>query len=76
MSEEVVKPYEPKRNFQKKVTYKDFSNSSDEEAEIGLTEWVRNKKTRSCSFDKKEPKRLSLDVTKVDKIFDLLLQQG
>jgi hypothetical protein len=59
-----VKPYEPKRNFQKKVTYKDFSNSGDEEALIGLTEWVRNKKIRSCFFDK------------ADKIFDMLLQQG
>jgi hypothetical protein len=71
-----VKPCEPKRNFLKKVTYMDFSDSNDEEAEIGLTEWVRNKKIRSCSFDKKEPERLGLDVTKADKIFDLLLQQG
>jgi hypothetical protein len=29
----------------------------------------------SCPFGKKEPERFSFDITKDDKIFDLLLQQ-
>jgi hypothetical protein len=30
----------------------------------------------SCSFGKKELKKFGFDITKADKIFDLLLQQG
>jgi hypothetical protein len=43
---------------------------------IGLAEWVKGKKTVSCPFGKKEPKRFGFDITKADKIFDLLLQHG
>jgi hypothetical protein len=39
-------------------------------------EWVKGKKTVSCPFGKKEPEKFGFDITKADKIFDLLLQQG
>jgi hypothetical protein len=54
----------------------DYSNSEDEDNMIGLAEWVKGKKTVSCPFGKKEPEKFSFDITKADKIFDLLLQQG
>jgi hypothetical protein len=43
---------------------------------IGLAEWVKGKKTVSCPFGKKELEKFDFDITKADKIFDLLLQQG
>jgi hypothetical protein len=43
---------------------------------IGLVEWVKGKKTVSCPFGKKEPEKFGFDITKTNKIFDLLLQQG
>jgi hypothetical protein len=43
---------------------------------IGLAEWVKGKKRVSCPFAKKEPEKIGFDITKADKIFDLLLQQG
>jgi hypothetical protein len=43
---------------------------------IGLAEWVKGKKIVSCPFGKKEPEKFGFDITKADKIFDLLLQQG
>jgi hypothetical protein len=43
---------------------------------IGLAEWVKGKKTVSSPFGKKEPERFGFDITKADKIFDQLLQQG
>jgi hypothetical protein len=76
MSQETTKSYEPKRNFQKKVSYVDYSDSKDEDNMIGLAEWVKGKKTMSCPFGKKEPEKFGFDITKADKIFDRLLQQG
>jgi hypothetical protein len=76
MSQEIAKSYEPRINFQKKVSYVDYSDSEDEDNMTGLVEWVKGKKTISCPFGKKEPAKFSFDMTKVDKIFDLLLQQG
>jgi hypothetical protein len=73
MSKETTKSYEPRRNFQKKVSYVDYSDSEDESNTIGLAEWVKGKKTVSCPFGKKEPEIFSFDITKADKIFDLLL---
>jgi len=72
-------PYEQKRNsFQKKINYADGSNcSDDEENMVGLAEWVQNnKKLISSSFWKKEPEKFGFDITKADKIFDLLLSEG
>jgi hypothetical protein len=62
--------------FKKKVSYVDCSDSKDEDNMIGLAEWVKGKKTVSCPFGKKKPEKFSFDITKIDKIFDLLLQQG
>jgi hypothetical protein len=76
MSQETTKSYEPRRNFQKKVSYVDYSDSKDEDNMIGLAEWVKGKKTMSCPFGKKEPEKFGFDITKADKIFDRLLQQG
>jgi hypothetical protein len=36
MSQKSAKSYEPRRNFQKKVSYVDCSDSEDEENMIGL----------------------------------------
>ena len=44
---------------------------------VGLAEWVQNnKKPILCPFGKKEPEKFRFDITKVDKIFDLLLSEG
>ena len=75
-----VKPYEQKRNnFQKKVNYANFSDSSDfdDEQMVGSTEWFKsNKKPISCPFGNKEPEKYGFDITKADKIFNLLLSEG
>jgi hypothetical protein len=76
MIQESTKSYEPRRNFQKKVSYVDYSDSEDEDNMIGLAEWVKGKKAVSCPFGKKEQEKFDFDITKADKIFDLLLQQG
>jgi hypothetical protein len=47
MSQETAKSYETRRNFQKKVSYVDYSDSEDEDNMIGLAEWVKGKKTMS-----------------------------
>jgi hypothetical protein len=51
------------------------SSDSEDEAKIGLAEWIRNKKTVSCPFTKKDIEKYVFDVTKADRIFDLLLQE-
>ena len=75
-----ARPYEQKRsNFQKKVNFVDCSDSSDSDDDqmVGLAEWVQNnKKPISCPFDNKEPEKYGFDITKADKIFDLLLSEG
>jgi len=52
------------------------SSDSDEEPVIGLVEWVKNKKPMSCPFGHKEPEKFAFDITKTDRIFDFLLQEG
>ena len=75
-----VRPYEQKRNnFQKKVNFADCSDSSDSDVEqmVGSVEWVQNnKKPISCPFGNKESEKFGFDITKPDKIFDLLLSEG
>ena len=75
-----VKPYEQKRgSFQKKVNFVDCSDTSDSDDDqmVGSAEWVQhNKKSISCSFGNKEPEKYGFDITKNDKIFDLLLSEG
>jgi hypothetical protein len=58
------------------VSYVDYSYSEDKDNMIGLEKWVKGKKIVSCPFGKKEPERFGFDITKANKIFDLLLQQG
>jgi hypothetical protein len=48
-------------------------SDSDEEPVIGLTEWVKNKRSISCPFGQKELEKFTFNITKADKIFDLLL---
>ena len=44
---------------------------------VGLAEWVQNnKKPISCPFGNKEPEKYEFDITKAEKIFDLLLSEG
>ena len=54
-----IKPYEQKRrNFQKKVNFTDYSDSSDSDDDqmVGSTEWVQNnRRPISCPFGNKEP---------------------
>ena len=35
-----------------------------------------NKKSMSCPFGHKEPEKFAIDITKADRIFDILLQEG
>ena len=49
---------------------------SNEGLVIGLAEWVKNKKLMSCPFGHKEPEKFAFDITKSDRIFDFLLQEG
>jgi hypothetical protein len=76
MSQETTISYVLRRNFQKMVSYVDYSDLEDENNMIELAKWVKGKKTVSCPFGKKEPKKFGFDITKADKIFDMLLQQG
>ena len=75
-----IKPYEQRRgNFQKNVNfagYPDSSNSDDDQL-VGSTEWVQNnKKSIACPFGNKEPEKYGFNITKANKIFDLLLSEG
>jgi len=78
ISDQDIKPFEPKRAWNKKVSFVDeaASSDSDEEPVIGLAEWVKNKKSMSCPFGHKEPEKFAFDITKADRIFDFLLQEG
>ena len=75
-----ARPHEQKRsNFQKKVNFVDCSDTSDSDDDqmVGSAEWVQNnKKLISCPFGIKEPEKYGFDITKADKIFDLLLSEG
>jgi hypothetical protein len=46
-----------------------------DEAVIGLVEWTKKKELVSGLFAKKENEKYRFDVTMVDRIFDLLLQE-
>ena len=37
---------------------------------------MKNKKSMSCPFGHKEPEKFAFDITKADRIFDFLLQEG
>ena len=76
-----IQSYELKEsNFQKKVNCVEYANGSDADGEqevVASAEWVQgNKKPVSCPFGKKEPESFGFDITKDEKIFDLLLSEG
>ena len=57
------------------MSFVDEAGDSDSNGElvIGLAEWVKNKKPTSCPFGQREPQKFTLDITKVNRIFDLFL---
>ena len=73
-------PYEPKKPSKKKVSFVEYStdpNSDKEQETVASSEWIQNnKKPVTCPFGKKEPESFGFDITKADKIFDLLLSEG
>jgi len=75
-----VKSYEQKRSkFQKKVNVVDCSDTSDSDDDqmVRSAKWVQNnKKPISCPFGNKKTDKYGFDITKDDKIFDLLLSEG
>jgi len=75
-----TRSYESKKPFQKKVSFVEYFDNldSDEEQEtVASAEWIQsNKKPVTCPFGKKEPESYEFDVTKANKIFDLLLSEG
>jgi len=62
ISDQDIKPFEPKRVWNKKVSFVDEAASldSDEEPVIGLAEWVKSKKPMSCPFGHKEPEKFCI----------------
>jgi len=74
ISDQDFKPFEPKRAWNKKVLFVD--KAASDEPVISLAEWVKNKKPMSCPFGHKEPEKFAFDITKTDRIFDFLLQEG
>ena len=59
ISDQDIKPFEPKKAWNKKVSFVDEATSSGSDAGpvIGLAEWVKNKKPMSCPFGHKEPEK-------------------
>jgi hypothetical protein len=55
------------------MEYSLYSNS--DENKVGIVEWTKNTKHVGCPWVKKEApgERYDFDISKVDKIFDLLL---
>jgi len=78
ISDQDIKVFEPRKAWNKKVSFVDeaMGSDSDEEPVIGLAEWVKNKKLMSYPFGQKEPEKFASDITKADRIFDFLLQEG
>jgi len=76
ISDQDIKAFEPKRAWNKKVSFVDevTSSDSDEEPVISLAVWVKNKNLISCAFGHKEPKKFAFDITKANRIFDFLLK--
>ena len=71
---DVQAPVPGRTVLQKRVNFAGNSSNSDEEAEIGLAEWTK-KELVWCLFAKMEKEKYRFDVTKTDRIFDLLLQE-
>ena len=73
-----IRVFESRKNWSKKVLFLDEAedSDSDEEPIISLAEWVKNKRLISCPFGQREPERFTFDITKANRIFDLLLQES
>ena len=55
----------------------DNPDCDGEQETVASTEWIQNnKKSVMCSFGKKKPESFGFDITKANKIFDLLLSKG
>ena len=70
ISDQDIKTFEPRRAWNKKVSFVDEARSSDsdEEPVISLAKWVKNKKPMSCSFGQKEPEKFAFDIAKADSV--------
>ena len=59
------------------MEYSANDESEEEQETVASSEWIQNnKKSVTCPFGKKEPESHGFDITKADKIFDLLLSEG
>ena len=59
------------------MEYSTNDDSEEEQETVASAEWIQNsKKPVTCPFGKKEPESYGIDITKADKIFDLLLSKG
>jgi hypothetical protein len=65
------------------VNFVDEDSDSDSDAEVCIAEWVDTPKCKpiSCSFlkpnaNKKEEMQYTFDVTRCDRLFDVLVQGG
>ena len=56
------------------MEYSANDESEEEQETVASAEWIQNSK-KSCPFGKKEPESYGFDITKADKIFDLLLSE-
>jgi len=61
---------------QKRINFIGDSSDSNEEGEIGLAKCTKKREPVLCSFAKNEREKYGLDITKDDRIFNLLLQEG
>lgn len=52
------------------------SSNSEPGTEISVAEWAKSKKPVLCPFAKKEVESYGYNVTKDDRIFDMLLDEG
>jgi hypothetical protein len=51
------------------------SSDSEEDTEVGLAKWTRNKKPVLCPWVKANTEKYSFDINKVYQIFDFLLRK-
>ena len=59
------------------MEYSANDDSEEEQETVASAEWIQNsKKPVMCPFGKNEHESYGFDVTKADKIFDLLLSEG
>ena len=59
------------------MEYSSNDESEEEQETVALAGWIQNsKKSVTCPFGKKEPESYGFDITKADKIFDLLCRNG